>query len=228
MRILTIILFVINLTSLRAQELNSITFDRDYKQIEVKPNVSRSEIRDTFIIRDTVRRIDTVVHPLISKDNFAEMKQVMPDVYSPLNSIRITSKFGMRFHPIKRKWLFHSGVDFGANSDTVRSVISGKVHSSGHNSGLGFFIKVQTGDYIITYAHLSQYFHLKNENVIAGQPLGITGNTGLSTGEHLHLSVHQNNKAIDPIEFIKTLFRLKTILANNNSHEKRRNNNINN
>lgn len=200
--------------------LSSIKYNKEYKTISLtQPIKEKSKIiqRDTIRLRDTI--FLTSQNKIVKDPEHFNNEPLIKNVYSPLSKLEITSNYGMRFHPIKKRWIFHSGVDLGANNDTVRSVIDGTVHSSGYNSGLGYYVKVQSGNYVITYGHLSQYFCLEEMNILAGQPIGITGNTGLSTGEHLHFSVHQNGNSLDPIDFLKSLIRIKSTFAiNQNNH----------
>lgn len=214
MRTIIIIIFVYSSLLCHAQILDDIRFNKDYKTIRI---AQPKNVKTTII--DTIRIIDTVYFseklPIQEQEKF-DFKPLVNDVYSPLEELRITSNYGMRFHPIKKRWLFHSGVDFDANSDTVRSVLKGTIHSSGYNDGLGYYVKVQHNEYVITYAHLKEYYHLKDMEVRAGEPIGLSGNTGLSTGEHLHFSVHYNGNSINPLDFLKNLIKLKTTLALNN------------
>lgn len=214
MRTLIILFFLCCNIFSQAQTLDDIRFNKDYKTISISP---QKKLKPIAV--DTVRIIDTVYFaeklPVQQQEKFA-FEPLVNDVSSPLNDLRITSNYGMRFHPIKKRWLFHSGVDFDANSDTVRSVLKGTIFSSGYNDGLGYYVKVQHNEYIITYAHLSEYYHLKDMDVRAGEAIGLSGNTGLSTGEHLHFSVHYNGNPINPLEFLKNLIKLKTTLALNN------------
>lgn len=216
MKLLIIFLSLLNAQLIRAQNINSFSYEKKYKSIsiasveEVLPNIEKDTIKviDTIFLKENKIQSD-LSNQLPNRTSNAVL------VYSPLNALQITSKYGMRFHPIKKQWIFHSGVDFQANQDTVMSVLKGMVHSSGYNDGLGYYVKVESGNYVITYGHLSQYFHLENENIEAGQSLGITGSTGLSTGEHLHFSVHHKGNSIDPINFLKALVNLKSTLALN-------------
>lgn len=227
MRSLLILIGLFYLHLVNAQNLNSFSFEKKYKSI----SVATKEV-SLPVSKDTVKVIDTVYlqTQTVQKMGLSKLPRTEPTdlVYSPLNSLQITSNYGMRFHPIKKKWIFHAGVDFGADQDTVKSVVSGIVHSSGHNNGLGYYVKVESGNYVITYGHLSQFFHLEKEEIKAGQPLGITGNTGLSTGEHLHFSVHRNGDPIDPLNFLKSLAKLKSTLAFIQDYEKRDNKTISN
>lgn len=128
-------------------------------------------------------------------------------IAKPLNEITITSKYGYRFHPILKKRKHHYGVDLRANSDTVFSVFSGHLSSSEDNV-LGKHIKVCNGGNIAIYGHLSKVFY-KNGYVNVGEPIGITGNTGRSTAEHLHFAVKMNNRFINSELLIKLLNSLE-------------------
>lgn len=193
----------------KAQNLNTVKFNNKYKIISLSNPIVNNPVK-----KDTIKFTDTIY---IESEKLKDEKiglltfPYFPQkVYSPLKYLEITSPYGMRFHPIKKRWLLHSGVDFRAYKDTVLSVLDGIIHSSGYNKALGYFIKVQSGNYILTYAHLSQYFYLYKMKVDAGQALGITGNTGLSTGEHLHFAVYHNGNPIEPLGFLKTLIQLQS------------------
>lgn len=128
------------------------------------------------------------------------------ELTSPLKSLVTTSPFGYRYHPISKKRMFHSGVDLRASQDTVYSMLSGTILASGYDKLLGYYVKTEheNGVHVI-YGHLSQFFHKPGEIVKSGVPLGITGNTGRSTAEHLHLTVKIEGKAVDPKKFIEQI-----------------------
>jgi murein DD-endopeptidase MepM/ murein hydrolase activator NlpD len=120
----------------------------------------------------------------------------------PLDSLQVTSPFGMRRHPFKEKPEFHTGVDLRARSDTVRSMMDGKVERSEHDRVLGYYVRIRHIACKTLYGHLCRYFVKSGETVTAGQPIGMTGSTGRSTGEHLHFSVLENGKPVDPLRFL--------------------------
>ena len=132
---------------------------------------------------------------------------------SPLNYTRISSKFGMRFHPIRKKRFFHNGVDFAAPKGTpVECSADGTViyrawkgpHSTKkHKHGYGNTVMVRHANgYKTLYGHLSAYAKglrvgqkIKQHTII-----GYVGSTGLSTGNHLHYTIYHHGKAIDPLK----------------------------
>jgi len=98
------------------------------------------------------------------------------------------------FHP------GHNGIDFGVVVGTpVETTMSGKVTYAGwNNQGYGNLVIVENGDYKTYYAHLSSIPVSVGDTVNAGATIGLSGNTGNSTGPHLHYEVRQNNTVIDP------------------------------
>ena len=120
------------------------------------------------------------------------------------NSFRITSTFGMRVHPATGKKRMHKGVDFGTPVGTsVTSAGDGKVVKAGTGNGYGNVVYVDHGNGVTTrYAHLSSFTVKPGDNVKAGQEIAKSGNSGLSTGPHLHFEVRQNDEAKDPLSFI--------------------------
>ena len=112
------------------------------------------------------------------------------DGYPFAQKYPITSHYGWRIHPIQKTRKFHSGVDFGAPYGTnILSVSNGTVSSSGVLGGYGNAIIIKGLDGISwLYAHMAQPSpHRVGTKIIKGQPIGIVGSTGNSTGPHLHL-----------------------------------------
>lgn len=113
---------------------------------------------------------------------------------------RLTSKFGMRKHPISGAMKMHNGVDLAAPSGTpVYAARDGKVTFAGSAGRGGNVVKIQhDGGYMTVYMHLSSYSCKVGDTVKAGQSVMKCGNTGGSTGAHLHFEVRLNGTAIDP------------------------------
>jgi murein DD-endopeptidase MepM/ murein hydrolase activator NlpD len=131
----------------------------------------------------------------------------------PLRHLTVTSRYGYRVHPITGLYTFHKGIDLRARSDTVFAVLSGKVMAAAYNPLLGFYIRLNHGDFQTLYGHLSQLFVLTADSVHAGDALGISGSSGAVTGEHLHFAVSYHNSQIDPLKFL-------TLLIQINQHKK--------
>lgn len=123
----------------------------------------------------------------------------------PLKRCLITSSFGYRIHPVTKKRLYHRGVDFYANIGTdVFASGSGIVVQAGYGGAYGNYVKIKhrNGMYTV-YAHLSKIFVNVGQRVNKGCKIALSGNTGRTTGPHLHYEVIINNQFVDPVKNIK-------------------------
>jgi murein DD-endopeptidase MepM/ murein hydrolase activator NlpD len=143
-----------------------------------------------------------------------ETKIEEPNVVIPLEKYRISSDFGWRKHPLSGKQHFHNGVDLAAHAQIVRSIMPGKVQFVGYHKNLGKFIRIDHGFICSIYGHLSQIIVSSGEVLPSGFPLGITGSTGRTTGEHLHLSIRSGDTYIDPLKFLQGLLNYSTTNIN--------------
>jgi murein DD-endopeptidase MepM/ murein hydrolase activator NlpD len=111
--------------------------------------------------------------------------------------------FGMRRHPILGIMKFHSGLDINCNMGTpIRASGNGKVVTVERQSGFGLVVEIDHGfGYKSIYGHLSKSLVKVGQVVKRGQLIAKSGNSGLSSGPHLHYEVHHNGKALDPIDF---------------------------
>ena len=130
--------------------------------------------------------------------NFSDC--VLPFLHAslPLKSIHVTSRFGMRHHPILHRYCMHNGVDLKAHYENVFSMLPGRVVSIGHNKRSGKYIIIQTAGYSVSYCHLYSILVRDGQYVHPGEVIAISGNTGMSTGPHLHLTTKKDGKVIDP------------------------------
>jgi len=119
--------------------------------------------------------------------------------------IYITSGYGYRKHPISRRWCFHHGIDLRARVGTrVHSIESGRVIFVGRKSGYGKMVIVKhSNGFSSRYAHLYKIYVNHGQRVSMGTVVGLSGNTGYSTGPHLHFEVRYNGKSIDPAPYVK-------------------------
>lgn len=116
-------------------------------------------------------------------------------VGSPLPNAPASSGYGMRFHPVLHTLRFHYGTDFPARIGTpILAIADGVIVGAGSESGMGNHIDVRStvdGQVIVSrYFHLSSIGVSVGQQVVKGQVIGATGNTGTSTGPHLHFEIH--------------------------------------
>ena len=121
---------------------------------------------------------------------------------SPLPFARITSRFSLsRFHPIRKVFTAHYGVDYGAPVGTpVQATADGLVIAAGWNGGAGQMIRIRHAhSYETMYLHLSRIFVNVGNRVKMGQDIGLVGSTGESTGPHLDYRILQGSAFINPL-----------------------------
>lgn len=122
----------------------------------------------------------------------------------PVNG-RVSSGFGWRTHPVKKTRLFHNGIDIAVPEGTaVKAAASGEVVHSGWMNGFGYTVIIDHGRGVETlYAHNSRTTVSKGSMVNKGQKIALSGNTGLSTGPHLHFGVLRNEEPLNPKDYLK-------------------------
>ncbi|BDI59783.1 M23 family metallopeptidase [Qipengyuania nanhaisediminis] len=118
----------------------------------------------------------------------------------------ISSRYGMRRHPILGYRRMHSGMDFRARHGTpIVAVTDGRVQSAGRAGGCGIAVKLDHGGGLQTrYCHMSRMAVRRGQQVKRGQVIGYVGSTGLSTGPHLHYEMYRRGRAINPasVDFV--------------------------
>lgn len=138
-----------------------------------------------------------VVNDALTTERLAYWKQ-RRYLSLPIDSMVITSHYGKRKDPFTGKIANHRGIDLKGNNDYVYSIMPGMVVKTGKNKGLGNYVEVRHGDFTSIYGHLYSVLVNAKQAVEAGQPIGISGSTGRSTGEHLHFQMEYKDKTIDP------------------------------
>jgi len=121
-------------------------------------------------------------------------------------NFRMTSAFGMRTHPIEKKEKMHNGVDFACKIGTrVIATANGTViETKNYPKGYGMRIVLDHGNGFKTfYAQLSEFKVSEGDMVEKGQVIALSGNSGASTGPHLHYEVMKGDKRVDPVKYIK-------------------------
>lgn len=182
------------------------TVGRNYQRKEIKNATTAVESDESC---DSVMPVDSIKEPLESAPVSDEdvIKQYMSVSY-PLKAVRIGSGFGMRKHPIMHKYCMHNGVDLQARYEEVYSMFSGTVIAVSQDKRSGKYVTVKSSNYTISYCHLSAPLVTKGAFVNAGEVIAKSGNTGMSTGPHLHLTTKKDGKAINPtilLDFIRSV-----------------------
>jgi murein DD-endopeptidase MepM/ murein hydrolase activator NlpD len=123
-------------------------------------------------------------------------------ILAPIHGAQVTSLFGMRYHPILHILRLHAGIDFGAAvGSQVRAAADGAVEFAGLASGFGNHVRIKHAGFETSYSHLSEIPDSIKPGVAVkeGDVIALSGNTGLSTGPHLHFEYYLNGEAVDPL-----------------------------
>jgi len=125
---------------------------------------------------------------------------------SPVMGV-LTSGYGMRMHPIFLENRMHDGIDLAADTGTpIRAFADGTVDYIGESNAYGMYLQLRHENGVTSfYAHCSELCVQKGKKVKVGDVIAKVGNTGISTGPHLHLEIKKNGVRIDPLPYVEYL-----------------------
>ncbi len=144
--------------------------------------------------------------PLQRRDSlaFAQMRNQkeqtdrLPALVSPLRHISVTSPFGYRRDPFTKRKALHNGLDLKAYYEPAYAMMHGEVIKVGRNKRSGLYVTLRHGDFTVSYCHLSQALVTEGYHIRPGTIIALTGNSGRSSGPHLHLTLKKDGKNINP------------------------------
>jgi murein DD-endopeptidase MepM/ murein hydrolase activator NlpD len=155
----------------------------------------------------------------MSKNTKKLIVDSIPSGY-PSNAKRVTSSFGYRMHPIYKTKRFHHGIDFGGKLGTpIVATADGIVEFSDFDKGYGNLVVIHHNfGFKTAYGHMQRNLQVqKGDFVKKGEVLGYLGNTGISTGPHLHYEVKYIKNVLDPKNFLTfNINNFDTLLYNEN------------
>ena len=125
------------------------------------------------------------------------------DVIAPVKG-NVGSEFGMRNHPIYGREIFHYGIDIEAEEGTpIMAAMGGKVEKTARNDGYGNYIIINHEEELFTlYAHCSEIIAEEGQEIKIGESIAKVGNTGNTSGTHLHFEIWKDKKALNPLYYI--------------------------
>lgn len=139
--------------------------------------------------------------------NFTSIASTLSDADSlgfinPVKNGRVTQMFGQRQHPITKKDYFHKGIDLAAKKGTdVEAAAAGNVAVVDYNEKQGHYIVISHKDgYSSSYSHLGKVVVSAGSIVRQGEVIAKLGNSGVSTGPHVHFEIRKDGEAVDPAE----------------------------
>ncbi|MFN2333966.1 MAG: peptidoglycan DD-metalloendopeptidase family protein [Wenzhouxiangellaceae bacterium] len=213
----------------RNQQIQDQNYNLLARQDELQQQVER-RARELMALSDDLDQLESIIGitpppslPVADRISVAshtafEKRLLLGSIPSgyPLGEATVTSEFGMREHPVVEKTRLHGGIDLRASIGTqVWSTADGVVEYAGHNpgSGMGKMIKiVHNYGFSTIYAHLDQVDVKVGQYISQGEPIGRTGNTGLSNAPHLHYEIRYLGRRLNPEPFMKwSIDRYKTV-----------------
>ena len=154
------------------------------------------------------REIDDKLQQLELLDSLLAEQQIQTESFlsgRPVNRGWISSTYGRRIDPFTGKLAWHQGIDFatGRTGVDVKAVAAGVVTYAGDKQGYGNMVKVNHGNgYETLYAHNEKLLVKPGDIVKKGQVITLSGNSGRSTGPHVHFEVHKNGRVVDPSSYV--------------------------
>lgn len=174
---------------------------------EEKPGINSDLHRQLYRISSNLERLE----------NLSSAVAKIP-LSLPIHDYRVTSGFGPRLDPFKKRAAFHAGVDFGTASGTpVYATLSGTVTRSGYKGPYGLVVEIDHGNgFRSRYGHLARSRVRRGQAVEFQQHIADAGNSGRSTGPHLHYEVWYEGKVRDPLAFLdagKQIFNIAETIS---------------
>ncbi len=173
------------------------------KKIEIgkdKNNYNTNSVNENIVIGN--QKLSLEKSDLTNKMlNLSKIKNYK--ILWPVDSENITSEFGDRYHPVLKQMKFHGGIDIaGKKGETVRASFNGIVTFAGEKGEYGYMVELERDDGLrVRYAHLDKMNVVVNQLVSEGEKIGEVGNTGMTTGAHLHFEIIIDSIPVNPLKF---------------------------
>ena len=188
----------------------------------VSDNACRYKVKkvEDKLLPPAINQVDSVTVNLPQQETDSvdnkqkQWKSSYPSITYPLKSIKVTSPYGYRRDPFTGKLSWHNGLALRAKNEPTYAMMDGIVEKVGYDNRSGNYVTLRHGNYHVSYCHLSSIIVRKGEYVYPGIIVGVTGNTGRSTGSHLHLTCKKDGKSFNPtilLNLIEKSFALSAL-----------------
>lgn len=154
-------------------------------------------LKDTGLLKDTSLLNENSMTEAVS---FKELR-----FFAPLRKVLVTSEYGVRYHPILGSIKLHFGIDLKAHYEAVFAIATGIVTFAGYGKKEGNYLIIEHNNIRSFYFHLSVLLAKKGDIVKGGSCIGISGNSGITTGPHLHFGMRYYGQPINPRVFLKNI-----------------------
>lgn len=173
-------------------------------------DITSGTLRETSDVKQLTAYLESAVQPVeqIGKmlENQSTLFTDIPNIWPLKNGIgHISMAFGQNVHPITQQWYIHKGLDFSTwrSGDPIIATANGQIVAVGYDNDFGNYIIIKHKHGIYTrYAHLATTRVHKGDLVTQRQVIGTLGNTGITTGPHLHYEVHIGSDVVDPAKYV--------------------------
>jgi len=222
------LLLFIQIVSVYGQDNYSVNIKYDKRHAALDSVITRQLLEEEEETGDLYEGLygnwsDTRVNPYgVALNNMKDSFTINISDYYPPCLGHVTSMFGPRHRG------FHNGIDLKVQTgDTIRAAFDGRIRVRRYNrGGYGYFLVIRHQEGIETvYGHLSKFLVAPNQEVKAGDPIALGGNTGHSTGSHLHFETRLFGNSINPVKLFSfedyvPLCRLYTVIKNRTFEER--------
>ncbi len=176
--------------------------------------LSRGSVREAVDVRQLTSYLEGAVQPV---EQLGKLFESQGALFSDIPSIwplkggvgHISMQFGQNVHPITGRWYIHKGLDFSTwrTGDPIIATANGRVVNVSYSDSFGYYVILQHKyGYYTRYAHMNSTTVKKGQSVSQGDVIGYLGNTGITTGAHLHYEVHIGSEVVDPAKYINVKF----------------------
>ncbi|MCQ2587245.1 MAG: M23 family metallopeptidase [Treponema sp.] len=194
------------------QKTDSSSSNGDLASLFSTREIASGSSKEIADIQELTNYLEDVIEPI---DKMGKMLKTQQSLFNEIPSIcplrgpnlHISMPFGPNIHPLQGNWYIHKGMDMSTyrSGDPVVAAASGQVVTTFFDSGYGLNVIIKHNHGFYTrYAHLSVIEVTKGQMVEQGQLIAYSGNTGISTGPHLHYEVHIGSDVVDPAKYINT------------------------
>lgn len=172
--------------------------------VSASHNIDLNDILDANDLQSSVIRVNQELFLPGGTLSTFELKKATGELFVYPTSGRLSSGFGIRPDPFTGIPRMHYGIDLANYMGTpVKASFEGRVVALGVNQSYGKYIIIKhSGGFQTLYGHLSNWIVSKGEYVNQGEKIGEMGNTGRSTGPHLHFGIYKNQQPVDPLKYL--------------------------
>lgn len=196
--------------STNEQKIDNTSGNGDLSALFSTKEMTSGSSKEIADIKELTNYLEDVIEPI---DQMGKMLKTQQSLFKEIPSIcplrgpnlHISMPFGPNIHPTKGNWYIHKGMDFSTyrSGDPILATASGQVVNTYYDSGYGLNVILKHNHGFYTrYGHLSVINVQKGQMVEQGQIIGYSGNTGISTGPHLHYEVHIGSDVVDPAKYV--------------------------